>query len=144
MKDQLFDFYGAKFTIKVLSSETNGNYTILDVKHPQNIGPALHMHPNGPETFYIIKGEYEFVLGDSKIIASVGDTVFIPKDTPHRFVAGSNGGHVIVISPPELEFYFWKVSELLNKGKITHDEESSIGKQYGQIFLDDSKHWDNQ
>jgi mannose-6-phosphate isomerase-like protein (cupin superfamily) len=62
MKNKTFDFHGSKFTIKVLTSESNGSYTLLDVIHPPNLGPALHMHPRGSETFYIVEGNYGFIL----------------------------------------------------------------------------------
>jgi quercetin dioxygenase-like cupin family protein len=55
-------FHGAKFTIKILTSETNGSYTILDVLDPPNLRPSLHIHPKGSETFYIVEGNYEFIL----------------------------------------------------------------------------------
>jgi len=141
MKDKPFDFHGATFTIKVLTSETNGAYTVLDVIHPPNIGPALHMHPLGPETFCIIEGDYEFILDGKSIMGKSGDVVFVPKGVPHRFVVGSKGGRAIVISPPELEFYFFKTSKLLEDGVVSYETESSIGKQYGQVFLDNTKHW---
>ena len=141
MKDKPFDFYGAKFTIKVLTSETDYKYTVLDIFHPPNIGPALHTHPKGSETFYIVDGNYRFIVDGKLIENKPGDTVFVPKDTPHRFEVGAAGGHAIVISPPELEFYFFKVSGLLVKGQISYEEESSIGKKYGQVFLDNTKHW---
>ena len=141
MKDKPFDFRGAKFTIKVLTSETNGSYTILDVIHPPSLGPALHIHPKGSETFYIAEGEYEFILEGKSVKGKPGDVIFVPKKAPHRFVVGYKGGHAIVISPPELEFYFFKVSELLDKGEVSYETESSIGKQYGQVFLDNTKHW---
>jgi hypothetical protein len=41
VKDKPFNFHGAKFTIKVLTSETDGSYTILDVIHPPDIGPFI-------------------------------------------------------------------------------------------------------
>ena len=141
MKDKPFDFHGAIFTIKVLTSETNGSYTILDVIHPPNVGPASHMHPKGSETFYIIEGDYEFILDGESLLGKPGDVIFVPKATPHRFVVGHNGGHALVISPPDLEFYFLKVSELLNKGEVSNMTESNIGKQYGQVFLDSTNHW---
>ena len=141
MKDNPFDFHGATFTIKVLTSETNGSYTILDVIHPPNVGPASHMHPKGSETFYIIEGDYEFILDGKSLTGKPGDVIFVPKGTPHRFVAGYRGGHALVISPPELEFYFFKVGELLDKGEVSHTAESNIGKQYGQVFLDGTNHW---
>ena len=141
MKDKPFNFYGAKFTIKVLTSETDGSYTILDVIHPPDIGPSLHIHPKGPETFYIVEGDYEFILDGKSVMGKPGDIIFVPKEAPHRFVVGHKGGHALIISPPELEFYFFKVSELLDKGEVSYKTELSIGKQYGQIFLDNTKHW---
>jgi len=141
MKNQPFDFHGSEFIIKVLTSESNNRYTVLDVKHAPNIGPAEHRHPNGPEVFCIIKGDYEFVLNGESIKGKPGDVVSVPADVLHRFVTGSFGGHVIVISPPNLEFYFWEVSQLLANGNVYFEQESEIGKKYGQIFSDGSKHW---
>ena len=141
MKDKPFNFHGAIFTIEVLTSETNGKYMVMDVIHPPDLGPALHMHPMGPETFYIIEGEYDFALGEKLLMGKSGDTIFVPKGTPHRFEVGHTGGHALIISPPELEHYFFKVSELFNKGKISYKAESNIAEQYGQVFLDNRKHW---
>ena len=42
-------------------------YTILDIIHPPNIGPALHIHPKGSETFYIVEGDYEFILDGKSV-----------------------------------------------------------------------------
>ena len=142
MKNETFDFHGSKFTIKVLTSETNGLYTILDVIHAPNIGPGSHTHPKGPETFYIVDGDYEFTLNGKSIMAKAGDVIVVPKGAPHRFTTGKKGGHAFVISPPELEFYFWKVGELLAKGEVSFETESDIAKQYGQVFLDGTKHWE--
>ena len=64
-----------------------------------------------------------------------GDIIFVPKGSPHRFDVGYKDGHAFVISPPELEFYFFKVSELLDKSEVSYKTESSIGKQYDQVFL---------
>jgi quercetin dioxygenase-like cupin family protein len=142
MKNQPFDFHGSQFTIKVLSSESNDRYTVLDVIHAPNIGPAEHQHPAGPETFGVLEGEYEFFLNGESIKAKAGDVICVPTGASHRFVTGPNGGHVTVISPPNLEFYFWEVSQLLAKDNVSFKQESEIGKKYGQIFLDGSKHWD--
>lgn len=141
MKNKTFDFHGTKMTIKVLTSESNDRYTIIDAVHPPNVGPALHMHPKGPEIFYILEGDYEFVLDNNFIKAKIGDVVSIPKGVPHRFVVGNTRGRVLITSPPTLEHYFFKVSELLVKGEVSWKTESDIATQYGQIFLDNTKHW---
>ena len=92
--------------------------------------------------FCIAEGDYEFFLNGESIKARDGDVICVPTGASHRFVTGPNGGHVKVISPPNLEFYFWEVSQLLAKGDVSFEQESEIGKKYGQIFLNDSKHWD--
>ena len=128
-------------TVKVLTSESDGEYTIIDAVHPSNVGHALHMHPRGPEIFYIMDGDYEFVLDNNFIKAKTGDVISIPKGVSHRFVAGNKGGRALITSPPRLEHYFFKVSELLTRGEVPWKTESNIANQYGQIFLDNTKHW---
>ena len=39
---------------------------------------------------------------------------------------GDEGGHTLVISPPELEFYFFKVSELLDKGEVSYKQNQVL------------------
>jgi quercetin dioxygenase-like cupin family protein len=99
------------------------------------------MHPRGVEIFYIIEGEYRFVLGNRLLNATTGDVLIIPKNTPHRFTVGSSGGKVLITSPPELENYFSQVSDLLSKGSVTWETESNIARQYGQVFLENVNHW---
>ena len=141
MKNKTFDFHGTKMTIKVLTSETNGAYCIIHFAHPPNVGPALHMHPSDAESFHVIKGDYKFIVGNKNIDTKVGDTVIVPKGTPHKFNAGSDGGEFLVISPPNLENYFYEVSQMLTKGSVTLDVESTIAKKHGQIFLEHTNHW---
>jgi quercetin dioxygenase-like cupin family protein len=141
VKDKPFDFHGANLLSRFLLLKLTVAITILDVIHPPNLGPALHIHPKGSETFYIVEGDYEFISDGKSVTGKPGDVIFVPKGSPHRFVVGYKGGHALVISPPELEFYFFKVSELLDKGDVSYETESTIGKQYGQVFLDNTKHW---
>lgn len=130
-------------TIKVTTSETNGAYSIIHFVHPPNVGPALHIHPRSSESFHIIKGDYKFLIGNKNSDAKVGDTVTVPKNSPHKFNTGNSGGEFLVISPPDLEHYFYEVSQLLIKGNVTWDVESTIAKKYGQIFLENTNHWQN-
>ncbi len=76
MKNKTLDFHGTKMTIQVCTSETNDAYSIIHFEHPPNVGPALHIHPRGSESFHIIKGEYRFVIGDEIIDAKIGDCFY--------------------------------------------------------------------
>ncbi|CUR52005.1 protein of unknown function [Nitrosotalea devaniterrae] len=92
--DRTFDFHGSLMTIKSLTAETGGAYTILYAIHPPNVGPSLHLHTRGNECFYVIKGNYNFILRNESINAVPGDVVIVPKDTPHKFTTGASGGEV--------------------------------------------------
>jgi len=143
MKNVTLDFHGTKMTVKVLTAETNGAYTIIHFVHPPNVGPELHIHPNNPESFHILKGNYKFLIGNKNVDTIAGDTVVVPKGMPHKFSAGDSGGEFLVVSPPSLENYFYEVSKLLVKGPVTWDTEYTIAKKYGQIFLENVNHWKN-
>ena len=48
-------FRGTKITVKVSNEDSEGRYTLFEMVHPPNIGPALHIHPNAPEAYYVWK-----------------------------------------------------------------------------------------
>ena len=72
-------FRGTKITVKVSKEDSNGRYTMLEMVHPPNVDPALHFHPNAPEAYYILEGEYQIRCGKEVHHAQRGDFVFIPK-----------------------------------------------------------------
>ncbi len=134
-------FRGTKMNVKVSKEDSEGLYTLIEMIHPPNTGPALHIHPNAPEAYYVLEGEYAIRSGDKIFNAKQGDFVFIPKNVSHSYKTGSNGGKVLVISPAGLENYFKQVSDILLKGPITWETEQEIARKYGQEFIDNLKHW---
>ena len=142
MTPYTFDFRGTSMTVKISSECAAGHYTVIEMNHPPLVGPALHIHPTHPESFYVLEGEYTFYRGGEIIEAKAGDCVSIPPGTPHRYKVGNKCGRVIVLSPPTLERYFKAVSERIASGGITLEEEKEIASRHGQHFLDMSAHWE--
>lgn len=136
-----FIFRGTHMQVRVSTEAASGAYTLIEMQHPANIGPSLHIHPRGAETFFILEGEYHFTRDEQHITAQVGETVVIPQGIPHRYVSGAKGGRALVICPPDLENYFTTVSKLLQAGPLDIEQEFSIASKYGQDFLDRSSHW---
>lgn len=128
-------------TVSLSTAAAAGAYAVIEMIHPPNVGPALHIHPRGPESFHIIEGSYTFVRGEETLTLVAGQAVSIPAGTPHRYTVGPTGGRAIVICPPELEHYFQNVAELLKQGPLPIAEEFAIASQFGQDFLDSSSHW---
>jgi len=52
---------------------------------PRESGPPSHIHPSQQETYDVLEGEAEFILGDKTILVKQGDKVEIPANTPHTF-----------------------------------------------------------
>ena len=128
-------------TVKLSTADTAGAYSVIEMIHPPNVGPALHIHPRGPESFFIIEGSYTFVRGGETITLDAGQAISVPAGAQHRYTVGSTGGRALVICPPELEHYFQIVAERLKHGALPIAEEFAIASRYGQDFLDSSSHW---
>jgi mannose-6-phosphate isomerase-like protein (cupin superfamily) len=137
-----FVFRGTKMTVKLTTEAASGHYTIIEMTHPPSVGPALHVHPAYPETFYVQEGDYTFFRADEVVEARIGDCVTIAPGIPHRYEVGKNGGKVIVISPPHLEKYFCTISQRLLQCEVSQEEEKNVAAKHGQHFLDMAAHWE--
>lgn len=135
------DFYGTQMDVKVSGEQSAGAYALIEMRHKPNVGPALHVHPQGAEAFYVLEGTYTIRCEQESYTAKAGDFVFVPSGVPHNYQSGPNGGKVLVLSPAGLENYFAKVADMLKIGPIPWDIEQAIAKEYGQEFLEHLKHW---
>lgn len=52
---------------------------------PYESGPPLHYHPAQQETYEVLEGEGEFILGARTLRVTAGDIIEIPPETPHTF-----------------------------------------------------------
>ena len=135
------NFRGTKMYLKVSMNDSEGKYSLIEMSHPPNIGPALHIHPRASEAYYVLDGDYSIQCDKRTFQAESGEFVFIPKGLPHKYRSGSKGGKVLVVLPAGLERYFKEVANILQTGQITWKLEQEIARRWGQEFLDSLKHW---
>ncbi|MGI0020786.1 MAG: cupin domain-containing protein [Nitrososphaera sp.] len=135
------NFRGTRMVVKVSGEQSEGAYTLIEMTHPPDAGPALHVHPKAAEAYYVLEGEYSIRYGEKQILAKAGDFVFIPKGVPHNYRSGPQGGRVLVVSPADLEKYFAQVAGMLKDGPVSWESEQEIAGRYGQEFLDSLAHW---
>ncbi len=134
---EVIQFRKTNMILKTPAFENNGGYLQLLMTHPPHIGPGLHIHPTGPETFFVVEGSYTFTLGENIIETNKGDFVFIPQNIPHKYNAGENGGQLLVSTPEAVVNYFKTISsKLLNGEEVTPAFEYECAKANGQIFVD--------
>jgi quercetin dioxygenase-like cupin family protein len=134
-------FRGTKMVVKVSGEQSQGVFSLIEMTHPPNVGPALHVHPTGPEAFYILEGQYSIRCGDVTYEGVPGSFIFVPKNIAHSYHVGPNGGRVLVLSPAGLENYFAEVSQRLLVGGLSVEQEREIARRYGQEFIDMIRHW---
>jgi quercetin dioxygenase-like cupin family protein len=94
-------FGGVEFLVKISSDDTAGAFTLLENVNPAGTVLPPHIHHNEDETFYILDGEFEFVVGGQTLRAGAGDTAFAPRGIPHSFtVVSATPGRTLVLATP--------------------------------------------
>src|SRR4028119_1219323 len=75
--------FGELVTCKVTSDQTGGAYSLFEVTTQPGKGPPPHVHHREDESFYVLEGEYEFLVGGDALKAGAGSLLYVPKGTLH-------------------------------------------------------------
>jgi glyoxylate utilization-related uncharacterized protein len=78
----------------------------------------LHQHSREDEWFYVLDGEYRFLVGEEIIRVGKGDSLFAPPNIPHTFqnIAKEPGRLLAVNQPGGLEAFFAELEEATASG----------------------------
>ena len=88
-------------TLKATGEETGGSIGFLEATSPPGYGPPRHVHYGCDELFYVLEGQFLFLVGERQVSASPGTFVFIPRGTVHAAkVIGSEPGKVLAAYIP--------------------------------------------
>ena len=93
-------FFGGLVRVKASTADTGGQYTLLDVKMPNNAASPLHVHYTEDEGFYILDGSVTIHVGDESVALGPGQHAFGPREIPHRFEVGPDGAHMLWVLTP--------------------------------------------
>lgn len=101
-------------THKIPSHSTGGAYTLFEIATQPGAGPPPHIQHREDESFYILEGEYEFLIGGETLRVGAGSLLYIPKGTlhAHRGVAEDAGRMLVTQTPGGLyERFFEEVGK---------------------------------
>lgn len=104
-----------RLDVKVSGKDTNGDLAIFEqTSLSPGRGVPLHIHPNQDEIFYILDGEYHFLINQKRHILKTGDSIFLPRNVPHAWVQVAERGKMKVIMQPagKLEEFFVAMAAL--------------------------------
>jgi mannose-6-phosphate isomerase-like protein (cupin superfamily) len=129
---------GNELTIKISSSDTGGAYTVFEGVVPPLTGPPLHRHTDQDESWYIIEGEYRFVVDGREVYARPGDTVFAPRGTAHTFqnIGSKPGRTLTTVVPGGIEVFFEELEAAVPRGAAPNPAKMApVFAKHGQELL---------
>jgi quercetin dioxygenase-like cupin family protein len=100
-------FAGTAMELKATASTTGGELFVMETEMPEGFSPPLHVHHSEHESFYVLDGTLEIVVGGERLEATPGSFAFLPSGIAHTFRA--IGGPVRVLSittPGGIEDFF--------------------------------------
>lgn len=114
----IISLLGEPRTFKVTPEENGGRYLQFETSHAPGTTVPPHFHHEEDEAFYILAGQFEFVLGEMHFTATVGAYAFAPRGTVHAFTnTGQEEGRMLITVTPGMqhEGFMREVEELAKR-----------------------------
>jgi quercetin dioxygenase-like cupin family protein len=127
--------FGQEIYIKVTGGQTGGAWSMIEQTAPPGGGPPVHCHTREDEAFYVVEGDFLFLIGEEKIEVHPGDFVWAPRNIPHTLLnIGSVPARALVtMSPSGMEDFFLKVAAIT--GPPAPEQIGALFEEYGLEFL---------
>jgi quercetin dioxygenase-like cupin family protein len=93
--------FGELVTYKVTAEQTGGAYSLFEVASRPGGGPPPHVQHREDEAFWVLEGEYEFVVEGRATRVGTGSLVYIPRGKLHAHkYSGDKPGRMLIIQTP--------------------------------------------
>ena len=128
-------------TLKATGAVTGGALGFMEATSPPGFGPPRHVHHSHDELFYVLSGEFRFLIGEEIVDAPAGTFVFIPRGTVHApKVIGDEPGRVLsAFTPGGAEGAFEEFARLAaSHGDISEldaEQLQAIAAKYDSEFV---------
>jgi quercetin dioxygenase-like cupin family protein len=112
---------GDVYRFLATGEDTGGKYALWETIVPPGGGPPPHVHSREEEGFYVLEGEFTFLVGDGRLVAGPGTFVNMPVGTQHTFKneTGRPARMLISVAPAGLERMFFEVGQPVPAGAWT-------------------------
>jgi quercetin dioxygenase-like cupin family protein len=92
---------GELVTRKVASEQTGGAYSLFEVVSQPQGGSPSHIQHREDEAFYVLEGEYEFLVEGRTLRMPAGSLLYVPKGNLHAYKnVGEGTGKMLVSQTP--------------------------------------------
>ncbi|MGM0583598.1 MAG: cupin domain-containing protein [Pseudomonadota bacterium] len=107
------------------SPDTGGAYSLVEARVAPGAGAPPNTHPEDDESFYVVDGRFEFLLGGETVKAGPGDFVKVPTGAAHAFTnVGEASGMLMIVNTPGVihDAFFSQAGEPLPEGTTEFPE----------------------
>ena len=82
-------------------ADTGGTYCLLEVGLAPGMGVPRHTHTREDESYFVLAGELEVIVGSKTFVLKPGDSLVAPRDIPHQLRnSGDVENHYLLIFWP--------------------------------------------
>ena len=135
---QKVKLFGVGFEYKVVSPDSGGEFSILEVSIPAKTLVKPHLHTRETEYSLILEGTVGARVGDDVVQADAGSYLVKPRGIPHAMWNATDQPAKVVemLNPAGLEKYFEELEPVL----VKHEPRAvydALAAKYGLEIIDD-------
>ena len=137
---EIIQLLGEPRTFKVTPAENGGTYLQFETSHTPGTVVPPHFHHAEDEAFYVLAGQFEFVVGETSFTATTGAFAFAPRGTVHAFTnTGQEVGRMLitVTSGMQHEGFMREVGELTERrgSQLELSQLATLALKYGWVMV---------
>jgi quercetin dioxygenase-like cupin family protein len=84
--------------VRVSYEDGTDGVSVLEHQAPHGDSPPLHIHRNEDEVFHVLEGDVRFLVGGQELRAGAGETLTVPRGTPHTYRVESQGARWLTVT----------------------------------------------
>lgn len=129
--------FGVQVEILLGATDTGGTHSLYLVTPAPGTGAPPHVHHRDDETFFILEGEVEVLLGETWTPARPGATVYLPRGVPHAFRNATQEPAVFlaVATPGGHDEFFLEADRLARAGELNPESAVELCGRFGMELL---------
>ncbi len=129
-------FSGLQTRIEVPASDVGGRVCVLEISVAPGKGAPLHISHDEDKYFRVLRGQFDFRIGDEQRVAVAGATITVARGVGHAFTntANAQGVLLLVSTPGGHDAFFRDMAKL----RTPHDpiEVVKTMGRHGQSLAD--------